>query len=84
MSGCLTPAFSEAHKTAKMLRKPCILGVPRQKDKIRAGCFTSDFWGTKSEIAYQKKRKFHDKKKRNSLFVLKNHHSLCFSKQRVA
>ena len=35
--GCLTPAFSGAHKWAGMLRNPCVLGTPTK--------------GTKSELA---------------------------------
>ena len=27
-SGCLTLAFSGAHKRAELLRNPCILGMP--------------------------------------------------------
>ena len=30
-SGCLTPAFSGAHKRADVLRNPCILGGPQQR-----------------------------------------------------
>ena len=42
--GCLTPAFSGAHKRAEMLRHPCILGDPQTKgDKIRIGCLTLAF-----------------------------------------
>ena len=36
--GCLTPAFSGAHKWAEMLHNPCILGDTQTKrDKIRIG-----------------------------------------------
>ena len=55
-SGCLTCAFSGAQKGAKMLRHPCILGVPNAKrgeqhqrwcptkrNKIRSGCHIIPF-----------------------------------------
>ena len=29
--GCLTPAFSGAHKRAGMLRNPCVLGTPTKE-----------------------------------------------------
>ena len=41
--GCLTPAFSWAHKWAGMLRNPCVLGVPNKGDKIRIGCLPPTF-----------------------------------------
>ena len=45
-SGSLTLAFSGAHKRAKMLRHPCILGDPQTKgDKIRSGYLTPAFSG---------------------------------------
>ena len=44
--GCLTPAFSGAHKWAEMLRHHCILGDPQTKgDKIRIGSLTPAFSG---------------------------------------
>ena len=44
--GCLTPAFSGAHKWAEMLHNPCILGGPQTKrDKIRIGYLTPTFSG---------------------------------------
>ena len=40
------PAFSGAHKWAKMLHNPCILGGPQTKrDKIRIGCLNLAFSG---------------------------------------
>ena len=44
--GCLTHAFSRAHKWAEMLQNPCILGGPQKKrDKIRTSCLTPVFSG---------------------------------------
>ena len=44
-SGCLTPAFSGAHKSAELLCNPCILGGPSKGDKIGGGCLTLAFSG---------------------------------------
>ena len=43
--GCLTSAFSGAHKSVEMLHDPYILGGPQQGDKIRIGCLTPAFSG---------------------------------------
>ena len=44
--GCLTSAFSGAHKWAEMLHNRYILVVPRTKrHKIRIGCLTPAFSG---------------------------------------
>ena len=43
--GCLTCAFSGAHKRAEVLHNPCILGGPQQRKQNQNGCLTLAFSG---------------------------------------
>ena len=54
-SGCLTPAFSGAHKRVEVLCHPAFLGVPKQGDKIRSGCLTPAFSGDDIRSGVSKK-----------------------------
>ena len=41
--GCLTPAFSGAHKWAEMPHNPAFSGVPKQRGTIKIGYLTPAF-----------------------------------------
>ena len=50
--GYPTPAFSGAHKLAKVLRDPCIIGAGQERGKIRSGCPTPTSSGAKTRAEF--------------------------------